>query len=164
MRSRTVPLDALCALGGPLVIGAIAGMRAGPFAAAHEAVLTPAVLFGVTALMIPALYIVTAFAGIAPAARGFAGAIGEGLRACGVALLGLAAPAAFLVATAQTAEAAALVGTAALCAAALVGLRALYHRLFAATRRDLLHVLVYGCWSLLALLLGAMFWPHGLAG
>jgi hypothetical protein len=144
-------------------MGAIAGMRAGPFAAGHEAVVTPAVLFGVTALMIPALYISTAFAGIAPAARGFAGAIGEGLRACGVALLGLAAPAAFLVATAETAEAAALVGTAALCASTVVGLRALYLRLFAA-RRDLTHVLVYGCWSLLALLLGAMFWPHGLAG
>jgi hypothetical protein len=160
MSSRPVPKGALSALGGPIAIGAIAGMHTGPFAIAHDAVAAPAIVFGVTALMIPALYIATAFAGIAPPARGFTAGVGEGLRACGVALLGLAAPAAFLAATAGSAEAAAVLGAAALVAAALVGLRALYVRLFG--RGEIVHRMIFAAWSGMALLLGALFWSREL--
>jgi hypothetical protein len=160
MSSRPVPLGALCALGGPIAIGAIAGMQSGPFAVAHDAVAAPAIVLGVTALMIPALYIATAFAGIAPPARGFTAGVGEGLRACGVALLGLVAPAAFLAATARSAEAAAALGAGSLVAAVLVGLRALYIRLF--DRGEVVHRMIFAAWSGLALLLGALFWTREL--
>jgi hypothetical protein len=162
MSSRSVPLGAICAVGGPAAIGAIVGMQSGLFAAAHEALAAPAILFGVTALTIPALYIATAFARIAPPARRFARAVGEGLSGCGIALLGLAAPTAFLAATTGTAESASLVGAAAIAAAILVGMRALYLRLFEGAGTRIVHHIIYGCWSALALLLGALFWSHRL--
>lgn len=164
MRSRLHPQGALCAVGGPVVIGTIVGMPSGPFAAGHGALATPAILFGVTALMVPALYIATAFAGVAPPARRFAGAIGDGLRVCGVALLGLAAPAGFLAATSETAAAASLAGAGALVASVLIGLRGLHRRLFADRSPDLVHLAIYGGWSLLAMTLGLVFWDRGMAG
>jgi hypothetical protein len=160
MSSRSVPKGALAALGGPVAIGAIAGMQTGPFAIAHDAVAAPAIVLGVTALMIPALYIATAFAGIAPPARGFASGVGDGLRACGVALFGLAAPAAFLAATTGSAEAAAALSAASLVAAVLVGLRALYIRLFGSG--EIVHRMIFAAWSAMALLLGALFWSREL--
>ena len=154
----SVPLSITAAAVGPVVLGAIIGSPGGPFAAAHDAMTVPALVFGVTLIMVPALYVATAIAGAAPSARGFGRAVGLGLRSCGVAMLGLAAPAAFLVATGEDAEVGFVVGAAVLATGILIGLRALYRTLFAEPRTAVIHVVVYFGWSCLALIIGALFY------
>jgi hypothetical protein len=50
MTSRRPPLPASLAVAGPAAIGAVVGLPAGPFAAAHHAVAVPLVVLGVTAV------------------------------------------------------------------------------------------------------------------
>jgi hypothetical protein len=69
----------------------------------------PAVTFGVPALTAPALYVGVTLAGDAPPVRAVMGAVMRALIALAVMQLGLAVPAAFLVATASPATAHAIV-------------------------------------------------------
>ena len=60
--------DGLLAAAGPLAIGAIVGMQRGAVAIAHGSLPLPLILAGVTAVMLPALYIATSLMGAAPPA------------------------------------------------------------------------------------------------
>jgi hypothetical protein len=158
MMSRSIAVHRLVppllALGGPLAIGAILGMRSGAYATGADALSLPAVVFGVTLLMMPALYILASLLGAAPEAGEVAAATGAGLRACGTALLGLAGPAAFLAATADGAGIPKLTGAMVVIAGGLCGLRALYVGLFAGRGGQRAAVL-FTCWSALVLALGS---------
>lgn len=147
---------------GPAVIGAVIGLPGGPFSAAHEAVSIPALVFGVTLLMVPALYVATSMIGLAPAAQRFGRAVGAGLRATGISMLGFAAPAAFLIATSTGSSGLPhVIGGAVLCGSILIGLRALYRTLFP-DRAAAKQVVVYIAWSCLALVIGMLFYARGI--
>lgn len=119
---------ALLAAAGPAALGL--GLTLRDVSAAGELLRLPAVWIGVTALMVPALYIGSALAGRAPSARVVGQAVADALTRSSVLLLGLAPGLLFLVATAgfdATAQILVL-GAAALGAAA--GLATVYRRLF----------------------------------
>ena len=156
MHPRVTPSAALLAVAGPVAFGIAIGLPVGPFAAARQAIALPATIFGVAALVVPALYIGGALAGVAPPVREFAGSVGAALRALGVCLLGFTPPAAFLIATNPGAEAAGLIGACTLAVSAAVALRALYERLFQPGRPHLHHALLYTAWSALTLLIGGL--------
>jgi hypothetical protein len=118
----------LAAVGGPLALGAVLGLS-GNLAARAAGV--PAVVFGVAALMAPALYIAASLARIAPDPRAAAGASLRALRAGGLVMLGLAAPTAFVLATNPGVDAGPwLLGMAVTGAGALAAIRVLSSDLF----------------------------------
>lgn len=159
------------AAAGPLVIGAILGLggihgagQAGALDALGAAVILPLILAGVTAAMVPALYIATSIAGAAPPAREVGSAVVRGFRSCGVTMLGLAAPAAFLLATTQSPDAAALLGALIVCAGACAGLRVLFAALFAEVLEPITVRLVFAFWALVALGIGARMYVQFMVG
>lgn len=98
-RSFEARRDLLPLVAGPASLGLCVGLRHGLGAALVFAVAMPAIWLGVAALTVPALYVGAAVAGVAPPAVRVAPAVGAGLRDAGVALLGVAPAALFLVAT-----------------------------------------------------------------
>jgi hypothetical protein len=92
---------ALLAAAGPLLAGAILGLRSGPRAMLIMAAALPAIAFGAAALTTPALYAGSAVLGQQPSLRAVATAVGRCLLAFGLALLGLS-PLALLVAATVT--------------------------------------------------------------
>ena len=149
--ARTLAL----AVSGPAALGAAIGARFGIAALATRAALTPAIVVGVTALMVPALYIAASLVGEAPPMGRFGAAAAAGLRAAGIAMLGLTGPALFLIGTARGTAAVWLVGGGALFAGVLVGLRALYRALFGEGLAPNLRLVVFGSWSAVAMAIGA---------
>jgi hypothetical protein len=100
---------------GPVAIGVVVGWRSGLDAAedgvrsvgeqiALLAGVIPAVILGVALVTVPALYIGQTLAGRAPPAVRVVAAARKAVDACGTVCLGLAAPLAFLVATAPPNE------------------------------------------------------------
>jgi hypothetical protein len=86
------------ALGGPVVAGAILGLRAGPRPTLAMAAGLPAIVAAVTLLTTPTLYVGGALLGRRLSLAEVARATGEALHALGLALLGLA-PLSLLLAT-----------------------------------------------------------------
>lgn len=126
--------SASLALAGPMALGAVIGLRGGVAPMAMASLTLPAVLGGIAAMTIPALYIGSTLAGVAPPAPVAASAVVRAARANGVVLLGLAAPAAFLIAT-TTGGGGTAIGFLALGAAALASLRVVFAGMFPATPR-----------------------------
>lgn len=152
------------AIGGPALMGAVLGLPLGLAGMAAGALALPAIVFGVALLTSPALYIGASLVGIAPPASDSLRAGVRALRASGLVLLGLAAPAAFLLATTAPAGAGAgahegvrLFALAVVGGAALAGFRKAYHDLFRLERvHD--HVtafVLFGAWALMTSLMGA---------
>jgi hypothetical protein len=119
---------ALLAAAGPAALGL--GLTLRDASAAGELVRLPAVWIGVTALMVPALYIGSALAGRAPSARVVAQAVADGLTRSSVLLLGLAPGLLFLVATAGFNATASALVLAAAALGALAGLGTIHRHLF----------------------------------
>jgi hypothetical protein len=143
------------AAAGPIAVGAVLSARLGTLA---PVIALPAIILGVTAVTAPALYIATAATGTAPPAQHMITALGRGLTALGIALLGLLAPLAFLLATSMTEGTWVGLGTLALAAGTLIGLASLHRALFehrlASVSRDAL----FAGWSLAAILIGTRFY------
>jgi hypothetical protein len=150
--ARSWQTMALAALGGPVALGAIVGLEVGPVAALLKSLALPAVLAGVAAVMVPALYISATITGVAPPARDMLRSLARGFRACGLVMLGLGAPALFLLATTQTSDVAVVVGGGVTVAGVLVGLRVLFTDLF--ENGALLARGAFAVWSLVALVMG----------
>jgi hypothetical protein len=123
--SVSVRRQVVLAAAGPALAGAVLGLRSGPRAMALMAVALPAIVFGVTALTTPALYAGSAVLGHHSSMRAVATAMGRGLLALGVALLGLAPLALLLAATVTTVAGAAGRVAALVAVGALVALRRL---------------------------------------
>lgn len=147
-------MGAVQTLAGPALLGACAGFPAGVGSAVHQGTAVPMALLGVTAMMVPALYIGASFAGIAPSARRMARATSGTLRDMGRVCLGLTPALAFMAATGHDPSTATVFGILALGAVALLGMRALYLRLFAGQPRRLATLPLYLIWSLVSLGIG----------
>jgi hypothetical protein len=170
MNPSTIPhagsrSDAALALAGPMAIGAILGLERGfqSLGVVRDSVVLPLLLLGVTAAMIPALYIATSLAGVAPPARRVGAAVLRGLRACGVIMLGLAAPAAFLLATTTSSAATLLLGGMVTAAGVLAGLRVLFADLFDSELRPLSARFVFALWALVSLSIGVRMYGQFMA-
>jgi hypothetical protein len=159
MQDRFSPgyaLPAAAAL-GPIALGAVIGSHLGPWTAAREAVLIPALIVGLTAVTVPALYIAMVATGSRLTAPGLARAVARGLEAIGIALLGLAGPLAFVLATAPVPRLGVLAGAAGLAVAALLGIQ----RVRVAIRTDAggaaspIDSGLFLAWAAIALILGA---------
>jgi hypothetical protein len=146
--------SALLMVGGPALIGVCAGSPLGVAAALRQGAAVPAVVLGISAMMIPALYIGASFVGAAPSARRMWRATTGTLRDIGSVSLGLAPALAVLIATAQDPSVATAFGALTMAAAAVLGLRALYLRLFAGQRRGLWALPLYTIWALVSLGIG----------
>lgn len=159
------PGDAMLALAGPMAIGAILGLQHGvqSLGPIRDSIVLPLVLLGVTAAMIPALYIATSLAGAAPPAHYVGAAVLRSLRACGITMLGLAAPAAFLLATTQSSTLAILLGGAVTAAGVLAGLRVLSADLFDHQLDTLSARAVFAVWALVSLSIGARMYGQFMA-
>ncbi|WP_428265953.1 hypothetical protein [Haliangium sp.] len=142
----------LAAVCGPVALGVILGLEVGPAAALLKAVALPGVLLAVAAVMVPALYIGATLAGVAPPALDMLSSLGRGFRACGLVMLGLAAPVVFLLATTSAPGVPVLLGACVTAAAVVTGLRVLFSDLFAgATLRAMAG---FAAWSVVALGIG----------
>jgi hypothetical protein len=154
-RAPAPPLvTAALILGGPAVLGACVGMRAGLSSLLGYTLSLPALVLGVGAVMLPALYILAAFVGVAPSAKRVLRVASETLADLGRLLLGFVPALGFLTLSSQDPANAPVLGLLALGAATLLGLRALYLRLFAAKRRGLLSLALYLAWSSVCLGIG----------
>ncbi|HEY3353621.1 MAG TPA: hypothetical protein VGQ83_10255 [Polyangia bacterium] len=149
------PRTLLVVLGGPALVGACLGLPFGLRALATEAALVPAIVLGLAALMIPALYIGSSLLGIAPPAASVALAVGHALRVMGVALCGLTPPAAFLLATSCTPTVARLLAALVLGGAAICALRLLYHSMFVSRGTHLKVLPLFTAWAFVTGAIGA---------
>lgn len=138
---------------GPAAIGAALGLTEGPTILISRAAALPAVIVGVAALMLPALYIGSAFLGVAPKARAVARSSKEALKDMGIIFLGLAPPLIFLVAASMEGSTVRLLGSLVVGLGVALGLRALYVRLF--DRRSFKAVGLFAGWSLVCVGIGA---------
>lgn len=118
------------AAAAPIALGALFAAQVGapaPLAA------TPAIAFGVVAVTGPALYIATAATGDAPPLARVVRAFLVAFGAFGIALAGFVLPAAFLSLSSVSPRTTAVVGSAALLGAGLLGLLRLGRELRLAT-------------------------------
>jgi hypothetical protein len=111
---------------GPLVLGATLHLSSGWRAALHGAVGLAGTIGVVALIMLPTLYIGGSVLGVLPGATRTTAAALRGLRAFGIVLLGLAPPAAFLLATGVVAETVLVLGALVLVGAMLCGMAVLY--------------------------------------
>lgn len=137
---------------GCAAIGWIIALPDNVFASIRLALLTPAIVLGLTCALTPALYIVLALTGARTAPRQFGAAIGDGLRATGLAALGFAGPLLFLAATTSSEATAVILGGAGLAVALIIGLIALDRR--AADDHTNASALGLIAWSAAALAIG----------
>jgi hypothetical protein len=149
---------AVVAAGGPLLAGAILGLRLGPRAVAVMAAALPAIALGVAALTTPALYVGGAVLGARPSLPAVAGAVGRGLHALGLALLGLA-PLELLTTATVTEPGVAVAGATLLV---LLGVGVSLRRIVGELPRGaapLRGFALLAAWSLVTLIIGGrLFW------
>ena len=160
---RVSKIDWLVAAAGPLAIGALVGAQGGAALIAERAMTLPILFFGVSVVMLPALYIGTSFIGAAPPAGAVGAAFVRGFRACGTILLGLAAPVAFLLATTQSDSLALSLGALVAGLGAIAGLRVIFADLFAENPEPILLRGVFGAWSAVSLAIGAQMYVQFMA-
>lgn len=142
----------LMGIGG---VGAVAGIEHGAFAVIHDAALLPACIAIVAVVLAPALYIGSSMAGQEVQLRELGIAILAGLRAAGVAALGLMAPVLFLLSsTTDSRMAEFLVGAVLLFVGAL-GFWATYRWLFESRPHSPLVLAAYVLWALVFVGIGA---------
>ncbi|MFN3199809.1 MAG: hypothetical protein ACE366_15510 [Bradymonadia bacterium] len=115
---------------GAALVGATLGMGGGPMSSLALAAALPAIWLGVAALTAPALYIGSAFVGVAPAPSRIFGALKRGLADTGLVLLGLAPALLLMSATSGERMARELLSLATIVFGAVLGLWMVYPRLF----------------------------------
>lgn len=150
----------VCAVAGPLLMGSALGLAHGPSAALVGAIGMGALVGGLAAIMLPALYIGSAFAGQAPEARQVLEAAGEALREMGVLLVGLSPALAFLLVTAGSDGAQTVLSMLVVALGAAMGLRAFFTRLCGGQRPQPAMSALYLAWAGVCMGLGAQGFLH----
>lgn len=149
----------LLMLAGPAAIGAALGLgaqgqpAAGPIAALTCAAALAAIVVGIGAALMPALYIGAAFLGIAPRAQAVARSAAAALADTGLVFLGLAPAFLFLVVSSAEGATVRALGYVVTFSGVALGLRALFVRLF--DGRSLKALGLFAGWSLVSVGIGA---------
>ena len=162
--ARNWPMAVLVTVGGPVAVGAALGLPFGPRALLTEAAVVPAVVLGLTLLMLPALYIGTSLLGVAPPVGAAVTTVGCALRASGTVLLGLAPPTAFLLATTTDPRVVRLLALVVVAASVLCGLRILYLSMFHSRGTHLRALPVFVAWAFVCGAIGARLLTSTLPG
>ena len=154
-QSRSFTLPAAAAL-GPIALGAVLGGQISPWLALREAALVPAIVVGLTAATVPALYIATTATGSRMSALTLARAVLRGLEGLGVVLLGLVAPLAFMVATTVEPRMGVALGAVAIAVAGGLGMRRMRAAMVADdVEPSFVDALLFLTWAGVASVLGA---------
>ena len=138
---------------GPIALGAVLGAPTGN--AFPNLALVPAIVVGLTASTVPALYIATAITGSQMTAAGLARAVARGLEALGIVLLGLLAPLALVLATSTTPWLTVLLGGTTIAVAAVLGMRRMRAALIAHGGGNVVDGVLFVVWGGVALIVGA---------
>lgn len=150
------PIQALfLGLMGSAGIGAVAGMERGVFAVLHDAAVLPACIAIVTLVLVPALYIGSCMSGMEVRLPDLGRAVLAGLRAAGVAALGLLAPMVFLLTSTSDPRVARFMVAAVLLFVGCLGLWATYCRLYGPEEKPAGLATLYGLWALVFVGIGA---------
>jgi hypothetical protein len=144
--------DAAIVALGPIAAGACLALGHGNTLA--TAVRVPVVFVLVAAMMVPALYIGAALAGIAPSAKRVAGGVFAAFRSASYAFLGFAPAVAFLVATESRDQSMSFLGQGVVLAGGLLALRTLYRVVFDECTARGRAIVLYGAWALISLGIG----------
>jgi len=145
---------------GPLLLGFCLGLPYGILPALQSAYLLPAIIVGVGAFMLPALYIGTAFLGQAPSARGLLHIALAALQDMSIVLAGIAPATLFLLVTLHGARLDLLLAPLPVILAALLALRALLHRLRETGTSGATFLVTFGIWSAVTLGIGSHLFIH----
>lgn len=147
------------AIGGPTLIGALIGLGTGgglAGAVQHGFTLT-AIIVGVAALTLPALYVGAAMNGLAPPLRDAARASQAAMVDAGIVMLGLAPVLAFFALTASSGATVLVLVHLLLAIGLLIPMQALYVRVFADADRQHVALSLFAAWALVALAMGWKF-------
>lgn len=123
-------LNLLLMAGGPALIGASMGIPLGFSSVLHRAITLPAIVIGLSFLMISTLYIFSAMAQIAPDPSKVLTETMKALLIAGTAMFGFALPLLFLVSTSSSGIVQSVFGPLAILVGLCLGLRSLYLSLF----------------------------------
>lgn len=136
-------------------LGALCGLEGDLFGVVHNAVLLPTLVLGTAAVMLPALYIAGGLAGVMPAAPELGRAAGDAAGRLGLAVLGLCAPASFVLATTAHPAVVRVVVAVALGLGALCALRSLWSRVVPEQCDSVAPSLIFVVWSMLGAGIGS---------
>jgi hypothetical protein len=150
------PVHALfLGLMGSAGLGAIAGIDRGAFAVVHDAAVLPACIGIVTLVLVPALYIGSSMGGMEIRLQELGRAVLAGLRAAGVAALGLMAPMLFLLTSTTNPRVSEFLVSAVLLFVGSLGLWATYRRLYGPRPQSTGVATAYVLWALVFVGIGA---------
>jgi hypothetical protein len=142
-------------LAGPVLIGATVGAPLGWEHVIRRAVALPAVLIGMTVLLVPALYILLALAKSAPPASVFLGSAWSSMSTMGTVLLGFVLPYAFLTSSSESLAIHTRMAVMVVLLAVSMGLVGMYRSLMSGRAGNKLAWLFFVGWSLTGIALGA---------
>ncbi|MBU0550310.1 hypothetical protein KKF91_21100 [Myxococcota bacterium] len=148
---RAQKIHALALLGAAL-LGAAMGAQLGLEFTARLSLGVPFVLLGVLVMTTPALYITSAFSGVAPSAKIMLHEVGAILRDGGVILLGVAPALFFMGSTTLNPWVGYALGQLTLTVTALIAFGLLYQRLFQGAKGKRLPL--FALWALVTLGIG----------
>ncbi len=140
---------------GSVALGATAGSDRGVFAVLRDAATLPASIALVLAVLVPALYIASSMTGVVIRLPDLGIALLAGLRAAGLASLGVVAPLLFLMASTEDHVTSRILIALSLLAVGLLGLRAIYSQLYGRTVHSVSIIALYLSWSAVFLGLAA---------
>jgi hypothetical protein len=146
LRSRELALT----VGGPAIVGALLALPFGLVATARGAAQLPAVLIGVTLLMLPALYICASLNGFQLTTRRLLEAGQTALYRMGLVLLGFAPALLFIGVSSETPKALLIVAPFAVRIAAAIGVRAIFPLVFEGSS-GLKSKVVFAAWAFVGL-------------
>lgn len=140
---------------GSAGLGAIAGIDQGAFAVLHDAAVLPACIGIVTMVLVPALYIGSSMGGMEIRLQELGRAVLAGLRAAGVAALGLMAPMLFLLTSTTNPRVSEFLVSVVLLFVGCLGLWATYRRLYGPRPQSTGVITAYVLWALVFVGIGA---------
>ena len=146
------PMSWFLALAGPLATGSAVALSA--HGSVAEGLLFPLVTVGVGVGLLPALYVGSAIAGVAPSAIKLANEFAHSLSRAGLFLLGLAPALAFLCVSATEAGTVAVLGRSTIIAGGVFALWLLFRFAFSGSGRPVRAFVLFSGWSLVAFGLG----------
>ncbi len=147
--SFPTPMSWFFVLAGPLATGSAVALS--QHGSAAEGLLFPIVIVGVGLGLLPALYVGSAIAGVAPSATKLASGFGAALSRAGLFMLGLAPALAFLCISSSDQASVALLGRGTIVAGGLFALWHIFRLSFAGSERPARAFCLFSVWAVVAM-------------
>lgn len=147
---------------GPVALGAAIGLGSVSLPMLRGSLALPALVLGLAAALVPALYIGRSLAGAPTNAAELGRSVLRALASLGITMAGIAPAVLFLISTSESASSVLLFAYLSVGTAALIGVRRLYQELSVSGPRSGWLWLVFVAWAMLGLALGANLLPAAL--